>query len=51
MIEIKNLSHSFGNNQILKNINLNIPENEIVSIIGTSGVGKSTLFNLIAGIL
>lgn len=51
MVEIKNLSHSFGNNQILKNINLNIPENDIVSIIGTSGVGKSTLFNLIAGIL
>lgn len=51
MIEIKNLNHSFGNTQILKNINLNINENEIVSIIGTSGVGKTTLFNLIAGIL
>lgn len=51
MIEIKNLSYSFGNSKILKNINLNIEDNEIVSIIGTSGVGKSTLFNLIAGIL
>lgn len=51
MIEIKNLSYSFGTSKILKNINLNVEENEIVSIIGTSGVGKSTLFNLIAGIL
>lgn len=51
MIEIKNLNYAFGNNKILKNINLSIKENEIVSIIGSSGVGKSTLFNLIAGIL
>ncbi|WP_022818829.1 ABC transporter ATP-binding protein [Fusobacterium russii] len=51
MIEIKNLSYSFGSSKILKNINLNVEDNEIVSIIGTSGVGKSTLFNLIAGIL
>ncbi|MDO4690191.1 MAG: ABC transporter ATP-binding protein [Fusobacterium sp.] len=51
MIEIKNLSYSFGNSKILKDINLNVKENEIVSIIGSSGVGKTTLFNLIAGIL
>lgn len=51
MIEIKNLNFTFGNTQILKNINISINENEIVSIIGSSGVGKTTLFNLIAGIL
>lgn len=51
MIEIKNINYSFGDIQILKNINLTVNDNEIVSVIGSSGVGKTTLFNLIAGIL
>lgn len=51
MIEIKNLDYSFGNTKILKNINISVNKNEVVSIIGSSGVGKTTLFNLIAGIL
>lgn len=51
MILIKNLSYAFGDNKILKDINLEVAENEFVSIVGTSGVGKTTLFNLIAGIL
>ena len=50
-LEIKNLSYSFGNNPILKDINIYVKENEIVAIVGSSGVGKSTLFNLIAGVL
>ena len=51
ILEIKNLSYSFGNNPILKDINIYVNENEIVAIVGSSGVGKSTLFNLIAGVL
>nr|WP_241636004.1 ABC transporter ATP-binding protein [Fusobacterium gastrosuis] len=51
MIEIRNLDYSFGNTKILKNINISVNKNEVVSIIGSSGVGKTTLFNLIAGIL
>lgn len=51
ILEIKNLSYSFGNNPILKDINIHVNENEIVAIVGSSGVGKSTLFNLIAGVL
>ena len=51
ILEVKNLSYSFGNNPILKNINIHVNENEIVAIVGSSGVGKSTLFNLIAGVL
>ena len=50
-LEIKNLSYSFGDNHILKDINIYVKENEVVAIVGTSGVGKSTLFNLIAGVL
>ncbi|ATV63788.1 ATP-binding cassette domain-containing protein [Fusobacterium pseudoperiodonticum] len=50
-LEIKNLSYSFGDNHILKDINIYVKENEIVAIVGSSGVGKSTLFNLIAGVL
>lgn len=50
-LEIKNLSYSFGENPILKDINIYVKENEMVAIVGSSGVGKSTLFNLIAGVL
>lgn len=41
--EIQNLSLYYGNFQALKNINLNIPSNEITAFIGPSGCGKSTL--------
>ena len=51
ILEVKNFSYSFGNNPILKDINIHVNENEIVAIVGSSGVGKSTLFNLIAGVL
>ena len=51
ILDIKNLSYSFGNNPILKDINIHVNENEIVAIVGSSGVGNSTLFNLIAGVL
>ena len=50
-LEIKNLSYSFGDNHILKDINIYVKENEMVAIVGSSGVGKSTLFNLTAGVL
>ena len=48
MIEIKDLSKSYGNKEILKNINLTINDNEIVAIIGKSGCGKSTLLRCIS---
>ena len=51
ILDIKNLSYSFGNNPILKDINIHVNENEIIAIVGSSGVGQSTLFNLIAGVL
>ena len=51
ILDIKNLFYSFGNNPILKDINIHVNKNEMVAIVGSSGVGKSTLFNLIAGVL
>ena len=50
VLTIKNLSFNYPNNSILKNINIHVDQGEIVSILGGSGVGKTTLFNLIAGI-
>ncbi|MGT2912013.1 ABC transporter ATP-binding protein [Streptococcus cameli] len=50
-IELQNLSFSYEKEAILKQINLYVKPGEIVSILGPSGVGKTTLFNLIAGIL
>jgi D-methionine transport system ATP-binding protein len=50
MIEIKNLQKSFGNNQILKDINMTIDDGEIHSLVGVSGAGKSTLLRCINGL-
>lgn len=50
MIHIQELSKSYDNGEIFKDINLNINEGEFVSIIGPSGCGKSTLINIIAGL-
>ena len=47
MIEIKNISKSFGNLQVLKGIDLSIKKGEVVSIIGPSGAGKTTLLQII----
>lgn len=50
MLEIKNLKKSYDGKEILRNINLNIEQGEIVSILGPSGCGKTTLLNLILGL-
>ena len=43
LIKIENLHKSFGKNEVLKGINLEIKRGEVVVIIGPSGSGKSTL--------
>ena len=47
---VKNVSKAFDQNKIIDNIDIELREGEIVSLLGASGVGKSTLFNIIAGI-
>ena len=48
MIKIEKLQHQIGRNQILKNINIIIPDGGITALIGANGAGKSTLLSLIA---
>ncbi|WP_310993563.1 ABC transporter ATP-binding protein [Aequorivita marina] len=50
-INISDVSFSYGKEQILKNINLEVKHNESVAFVGESGSGKTTLINLIAGLL
>lgn len=51
ILEVNHLNYSYKDAPVLKDINLYVNENEVVSIIGSSGVGKSTLFNLIGGVI
>lgn len=54
IIEIKNLYKNYQTKKeeinVLKNINLNIKEGELISLVGESGVGKSTLLSIISGL-
>lgn len=47
MLEIKNIHKSFGENEILKGVDLNIDKGDVVVILGPSGSGKTTLLRCI----
>lgn len=49
-VKISNLSKSYGENEVLKDINLTIKSGNVCVLLGPSGSGKSTLLNLIGGI-
>ena len=51
LVSLKKISLSFGKRQILDNISFNINKGEILGMLGPNGVGKSTIFNLITGLL
>ena len=48
-VEVKNLSFSYGEKKILKDLNMKIKSNKITAIVGESGCGKSTLAKLVGG--
>ena len=50
IINVKNLYHSYGSVEALKDLNFSIKKNSIVSILGPSGCGKTTLIRVIAGL-
>ena len=50
-LEIKNVGKTFGKDEILKNINIEIKKGEFFSLLGPSGCGKTTLLRMIAGFI
>jgi ABC-type nitrate/sulfonate/bicarbonate transport system ATPase subunit len=50
VLQVKNISKSFDGEEIIKDISIELHEGEIVSLLGASGGGKTTLFNVIAGL-
>jgi len=51
IVNFKNVTLSYGKRKILDNINLDIYPGEILGLLGPNGVGKSTLFNLLIGLI
>ena len=51
IIEFENISLSYGERLILDNISFKINQAEIYGMLGPNGVGKSTIFNLITGLI
>lgn len=50
-ILLENISKSFGEHQIIEDLNIEMTRGEIVSFIGANGTGKSTILKMIAGLI
>ena len=51
VLTVENLSISFGSNDVLKSINFEVRNNEILGVIGPNGAGKTVMLNILTGIL
>ena len=51
MLEVKNISVSYGHVDALRNVNIQVPTGKIVSVIGANGAGKTSLVNTISGLV
>ena len=51
MLNVQNLSFSYGEVQVLRGVDVHVPAETIVSVMGRNGVGKTTLMNNIVGLL
>lgn len=50
ILEVRGLSKAFGGLHVIQDLDLDVGDNEVVSVIGPNGAGKTTLFNMISGI-
>ncbi|MCT6902357.1 MAG: ATP-binding cassette domain-containing protein, partial [Lactobacillus sp.] len=50
MLELKNITKKFGSRTILNKLNLTIPDQQILAIVGPSGAGKTTLLRCLSGL-
>ena len=50
MLEIKNCCKAFGNQTVLQDVSLTIPDGSIIGVFGASGIGKSTLAKILCGV-
>ena len=51
MITINNLSKSYGNNVVFKDLSFTLPQSRVIGLLGENGIGKTTLLRLIAGLI
>src|SRR5574344_2264779 len=51
LLSVQNISKQYGEKNVLHNISLNVHKGELVCLLGVSGIGKTTLFNIISGLL
>ena len=51
VVKLENISFSFGERKVLENIDISVNQGEIAGLLGPNGVGKSTIFNLITGLI
>ena len=51
MLKAENLSKSYGNKQVVKNVSFNVQEGEVVGLLGPNGAGKTTSFYMIVGLI
>lgn len=50
ILTVNNISKSYGDKQVIKDVSITLGRGELVSILGVSGVGKTTLFNILSGL-